>query len=108
MCLYSDDAVLIALLTRGLVETAVREWRAGGAPLPVPTATVRMASWRAGRFGMDGKLLLRRGELGDVVSEAVRVTNLARGGIAEHHEAARRPARRSLVRTGGWGRASSS
>ncbi|MDN4612784.1 glutamate--cysteine ligase [Arthrobacter burdickii] len=163
VCLYSDDAVLIALLTRGLVETAAREWRAGVAPLAVPTATVRMASWRAGRFGMDGKLLhpldarpqdaasvalallryirpalqdhgdaeiaesllrqllargtgsrrqraalLRRGDLGDVVSEAVRVTNLARGGIAEHHEVARRPARRSLVKTGGWGRASSS
>lgn len=158
VCLYSDDAVLIALLTRGLVETAAREWRAGIAPLAVPTATLRMASWRAGRFGMDGKLLhptearpqdagavafallqyirpalrdqgdaeiaesllrqllargtgarrqraalLRRGELGDVVSEAVRVTNLARGGIADHHEAAPRPVRRTIASMAGWG-----
>lgn len=160
VCLYSDDAVLLALLTRGLVETAAREWRAGVPPMPVPTATLRMASWRAGRFGMDGKLLhpvegkpqeagsvasallrhvrpalldqgdaeiaesllrqllargtgarrqraalMRRGELGDVVSEAVRVTNLARGGIADHHEAAPRPAQRTLARFAGWGRA---
>lgn len=160
VCLYSDDAVLLALLTRGLVETAAREWRAGVPPMPVRTATLRMASWRAGRFGMDGKLLhpvegkpqeagsvasallrhvrpalldqgdaeiaesllrqllargtgarrqraalMRRGELGDVVSEAVRVTNLARGGIADHHEAAPRPAQRTLARFAGWGRA---
>jgi carboxylate-amine ligase len=155
VCLYSDDAVLIALLTRGLVETTAREWRAGQAPLAVPTALVKMASWRAGRFGMDGKLLhpltgrpedaesvalallrylrpalqdqgdaeiaesllrqllargtgarrqraalLRRGSLEDVVAEAVRVTHLPRGGIAEHHEAALRPARRAFARAG--------
>jgi gamma-glutamyl:cysteine ligase YbdK (ATP-grasp superfamily) len=154
----SDDAVLLALLTRGLVETAAREWSAGVPPLDVPTATVRMASWHAGRFGMDGNLLhpltarpqdagavalallqyvrpalrdqgdaeiaesllrqllargtgsrrqraalLRRGDPGDVVSEAVRVTNLPRGGITDQHEAAVRPARRTLAGLRAWG-----
>ncbi|TKV27997.1 YbdK family carboxylate-amine ligase [Arthrobacter sp. NamB2] len=163
VCLYSDDAVLIALLTRGLVETAAREWRAGTAPLDVPTTTVRMASWRAGRFGMDGNLLhpleakprdaasvafallryvqpalqdhgdaeiaesllrqllargtgarrqraalLRRGDLADVVADAIRVTNLGRVGLADHHEAAPRASLRTLARVAGWGRASAS
>lgn len=57
VCLYSDDAVLLALLTRGLVETAAREWRRGIPPIPMPVAKLRLAYWRASRFGMDGDLL---------------------------------------------------
>jgi glutamate---cysteine ligase / carboxylate-amine ligase len=157
VCLYSDDAVLLALLTRGLVETAAREWRRGVPPRPMPAAKLRLAYWRASRFGMDGDLLhpisdvpqdasavalallqyvrpalvatgdaeiaeslLRqllargtgcrrqraslqlRGDLSDVVSDAVRITHLARGSITEHHEAAQREVRRRpLAHTAG-------
>lgn len=138
VCLYSDDAVLLALLTRGLVETAAREWRQGTPPIPMPVAQLRLAYWRASRFGMDGDLLhpvrngpqdasavshalleyvrpaladmgdaelaesllrqllarktgcsrqraslLLRGDLGDVVSDAVRLTNLAGAGSTQ-------------------------
>ncbi len=57
VCLAVDDAVLLAALVRGLVATAAREWRAGE---PVPharTESLRLASWRACRSGLDGKLV---------------------------------------------------
>ena len=38
VCLYADDAVLIAALARALVETEARRWRAGSA-IPAPTAS---------------------------------------------------------------------
>jgi carboxylate-amine ligase len=160
VCLYSDDAVLLALLTRGLVETAAREWRQGIPPRPMPAAMLRLAYWRASRFGMDGNLLhpisdkpqdasvvalallqyvrpalrdmgdaeiaesllrqliargtgcrrqraslLMRGNLSDVVSDAVRITNLTAGGITERHEAAPRDIRQhATAGTVGFGR----
>ncbi|WP_454048557.1 carboxylate-amine ligase [Cellulomonas sp. Marseille-Q8402] len=57
VCLDAADAALLAALTRALVETAAREWRAG---LPVPatsTAVLRLAGWLASRFGVEGELL---------------------------------------------------
>jgi carboxylate-amine ligase len=57
VCLLPDDAVLIAALVRGLVETAVREWRAGEPADPVRTEVLRLAAWRAARSGTDGALL---------------------------------------------------
>lgn len=57
VCLQPDDAVLQAALTRALVETAAREWRAGVPPIPMPAAQLRLAAWRASRFGLDGQLL---------------------------------------------------
>ncbi|WP_214368114.1 glutamate--cysteine ligase [Pseudonocardia sp. H11422] len=57
VCLDPDDAVLIAALSRALVETVVRRWRAGDAPDPVRTEVLRLASWRAGRSGLEGVLL---------------------------------------------------
>jgi carboxylate-amine ligase len=57
VCLEPDDAVLVAALARGLVETAARAWQHGG---DVDTARVdllRLASWRAARSGVDGELL---------------------------------------------------
>lgn len=58
VCREPDDAVLIAALARGLVETAAREWRAGLAPDPVRTEVLRLAAWRAGRDGLAGELVL--------------------------------------------------
>lgn len=57
VCADADDAILIAALCRGLVDTAAAEWRAG-APLPfVPASLIRLAAWHAGRFGLTGELL---------------------------------------------------
>ena len=57
VCLDVDDAVLLAALVRGLVETAARAWRAGVPADPVRLELLRLAAWRAGRSGVDGVLL---------------------------------------------------
>jgi YbdK family carboxylate-amine ligase len=57
VCMVTEDAVLLAALTRGLVETAVREWRAGRPPPPVRADVLRLASWRAARYGLEGDLV---------------------------------------------------
>jgi carboxylate-amine ligase len=62
VCLLADDAVLLAALTRALVETAARSWRAGVPPVPVRTEVLRLASWRAGRSGLDGTLVTPGGK----------------------------------------------
>lgn len=57
VCLQADDAVLLAALVRGLVETAARQWRAGVAPVPAPAVQLRLACWQASRFGLDDRLM---------------------------------------------------
>lgn len=57
VCLMADDAVLLAALVRGLVETAARQWRCGEPPAPVRTELLRLASWRASRSGLAGELI---------------------------------------------------
>ncbi|MDN4611868.1 glutamate--cysteine ligase [Arthrobacter burdickii] len=57
VCLFADDAVLLAALVRGLVETAARQWRNGERPVPASAQQLRLASWQAGRYGLDGDLL---------------------------------------------------
>ena len=57
VCREPDDAVLIAGLSRALVETAVREWQDGSAPDPVRTEVLRLAGWQAARSGLDSPLL---------------------------------------------------
>ena len=52
-----EDAVTLAGVVRGLVETAAREARAGTAPPPVPAQVLRLAGWRAGRSGLAGDLV---------------------------------------------------
>ncbi|MEE4425507.1 carboxylate--amine ligase, partial [Streptomyces sp. DSM 41528] len=49
--------VLLAALTRALVETAAREWRAGEPPQDTEVALVRVASWQAARSGIDDRLI---------------------------------------------------
>lgn len=62
ICLEPEDAVLVAALSRGLVETAAAGWRAGEEPDDVPTSLLRMATWRASRSGLTSELVhpLRR------------------------------------------------
>lgn len=57
VCLRAEDAALIAVLVRALVESASREWRDGVEPAPVPTALLRMAAWQASNCGLMGQLL---------------------------------------------------
>jgi carboxylate-amine ligase len=57
VCLDVGDAVLIAALTRALVDTAAEGWAADERPPAVPATLLRLAMWRAGREGMDGLLL---------------------------------------------------
>jgi carboxylate-amine ligase len=57
VCLAAADTVLAAGLVRALVETAARAWAAAEPAPEVPTELVRMASWRASRWGLAGHLL---------------------------------------------------
>lgn len=57
VCLEVGDTVLLAALCRGLVDTAAECWNAGAPPPPVPSSMLRLASWQAGREGVDGRLL---------------------------------------------------
>jgi len=57
ICLDPADAVLVAGLCRGLVETAAREWAAGRPPAALPTAMLRLAMWQAAKSGVEGQLL---------------------------------------------------
>jgi len=57
VCLYADDAVLLAALARALVDTAARGWAADRPPQPVRTEVLRLAMWRAGRSGITDELV---------------------------------------------------
>lgn len=57
VCLYADDAALIAALARALVETEARRWQAGAAVPVYRIELLRLAAWRASRSGLDDVLL---------------------------------------------------
>ena len=57
VCLHTGTAVLVATLTRGLVETAAREYRAGDAPFGHGVSLIRLAAWQAARSGLAEDLL---------------------------------------------------
>ncbi len=57
VCLYADDAVLIAALARALVETEARRWQASTAVPAQRVELLRLATWRASRSGLDDVLL---------------------------------------------------
>ncbi|PNI07300.1 carboxylate--amine ligase [Arthrobacter sp. AFG7.2] len=57
VCLRPENTVLLVGIARGLVETAAREWREGIEPVAVPSALLRLAAWKAGRWGLRGELL---------------------------------------------------
>jgi len=52
VCRSIDNAVLVATLSRALVETAARSWRRGEPPIPARVELLRLASWRAARSGL--------------------------------------------------------
>lgn len=57
VCLRAQDAVLIAVLTRALVETCAREATDGSPPPLVRPEILRAAGWKAGRAGLRGPLV---------------------------------------------------
>ncbi|RYU12817.1 carboxylate-amine ligase [Nocardioides iriomotensis] len=57
VCLEAEDAVLLGLLCRGLVETAARAWHAGEPVDPWRVDELRAMSWRAARHGLAGPLV---------------------------------------------------
>ena len=57
VCLRAQDAVLVAALCRALVDTAAEEDRHGSNAPAVPSALLRLATWRAGRSGIEGVLV---------------------------------------------------
>ncbi|MBN3497488.1 glutamate--cysteine ligase 2 [Arthrobacter pascens] len=75
VCLRAEDAALIAVLVRAMVESAGREALEGVEPAPVPTVLLRMASWQASNFGLCGELLdfgsFRPAPAADVVNSLV-------------------------------------
>src|SRR3954462_1228252 len=72
VALRVEDAVTLAGIVRGLVETAAREARTGTPPADVRTEILRVAGWRAGRSGLSGDLVDPRtgrpAPAGDVVA----------------------------------------
>jgi glutamate---cysteine ligase / carboxylate-amine ligase len=57
VCLDPADTVLLAALTRALVDTAAAEWAEGRPPPAVPGMLLRLAAWQAGREGTAGELV---------------------------------------------------
>jgi carboxylate-amine ligase len=57
VCLDVADTVVLAALCRALVETAVEQWRRGEPAPEVPVTMLRLASWRAARYGVESDLV---------------------------------------------------
>lgn len=57
VCLRPQDALLVAVLARALVETAARGALEVGPAIGNRAELLRAATWRAGRSGLDGPLL---------------------------------------------------
>ena len=57
VCFTVDEALVVAAICRGLVDTAAAEWARGDEPPPVPTQLIRLATWQAGREGLCGNLI---------------------------------------------------
>lgn len=57
VCLAPEDAAVLAVLVRALVEAAARDWAAGMPFDDTPTTLLRLGSWLASRGGVRGELL---------------------------------------------------
>jgi carboxylate-amine ligase len=57
VCLFPDDAVLIAALVRALVETEAQVWRDDPVGRRVRPELLTLAAWRASRSGIEGTLV---------------------------------------------------
>lgn len=57
VCVDLEDTLVVAALCRALVETAARSAAAGERVPPMPTALLRLATWRASHDGVGGVLV---------------------------------------------------
>ena len=57
VCQDPRDTVLLAALSRALVQTAAADWRAGRPAPDVPTALLRAATWQASCYGLGDGLV---------------------------------------------------
>jgi carboxylate-amine ligase len=57
VCLRVDDTLLVAVLTRALVETLAVEWQREATFVPARAEVLRLAKWRAARSALDGELM---------------------------------------------------
>lgn len=57
VCLNAADTALLATLIRALVETAARRWQDDQPPSRHGVGLLRLATWKAGREGLDGQLI---------------------------------------------------
>ena len=57
VCTEPEDAILVAALTRGLVETAARQAEAGREPDRWRAEALRACHWRAARYGLSDALV---------------------------------------------------
>lgn len=57
VCLDVEDALLLAALSRALVDTAARRWRDGAPPSSTRPEVLRLAHWQASRTGLGGELV---------------------------------------------------
>lgn len=57
VCLRVEDAVLVAVLARALVETGLRAVGSGEPLVDVPVEVLRLMNWRAAHDGVDGVLV---------------------------------------------------
>ena len=85
VCLEVDDVLLVAALSRALVDWAAAEWAAGTPVPPVRTELLRAATWRAARFGLSEELVDPSGSTPVPVTEVLdRLLELT-GPALEHH-----------------------
>ena len=75
VCTDLADTMVVAAVTRALVETAARSAAAGKPPPEVPTTLLRLESWQASHDGLEGDLLdpasMRPAPAADVVGRLV-------------------------------------
>ncbi|TLM72630.1 glutamate--cysteine ligase [Pseudarthrobacter sp. NamB4] len=57
VCTDPAHAVALAAIVRALVETAAQDWAEGKQPPAVPAEMLRLASWRASRYGIEDDLI---------------------------------------------------
>ncbi len=87
VCLTVEDAVTVAALVRALVRTCHAKALEGDAP-PLPRLELmRLATWRAARFGLDEDLVDVMAERSVPASELLHtLLDFARPGLDEHGE----------------------
>jgi carboxylate-amine ligase len=57
VCTDVDEALVVAAVVRAIATTAASEWQAGTMPRPWRSELLRAAAWRAGRYGLAGRLV---------------------------------------------------